>query len=241
MWLKKPKNFAKKNNRFMKITSSYLKTALVLIFLTIYPFLLSQRIAAQTISNQIYTIQGGDIEEKTLTNPKDPGNKTAYGNDSHSQPFSFSISSNIIDYGPLTPTNPVYRTIDLVISKGSSRGYSVFAFANRELSDVNNNSIPDTTCDNGTCSETSSAQWSGNLSFGFGYRCEIEASPCSKDFLIENSFKQFANDSKSEEYQAIIKSIDSKKAKIEYKINISNNQAKSSYSNSITFIAIPNL
>ena len=31
--------------------------------------------------------------------------------------------------------------------------------------------------------------------------------------MIENSFKQFANDSKSEEYQAIIKSIDSKKAK----------------------------
>ncbi|OGH14045.1 MAG: hypothetical protein A3H50_03305 [Candidatus Levybacteria bacterium RIFCSPLOWO2_02_FULL_37_10] len=225
----------------MKITSSYLKTALVLIFLTIYPFLLSQRIAAQTISNQIYTIQGGDIEEKTLTNPKDPGNKTAYGNDSHSQPFSFSISSNIIDYGPLTPTNPVYRTIDLVISKGSSRGYSVFAFANRELSDVNNNSIPDTTCDNGTCSETSSAQWSGNLSFGFGYRCEIEAPPCSKDFLIENSFKQFANDSKSEPFRSILNGIDYKKAQIKFKVNISGTQARSNYSNTITFIAVPAL
>ena len=32
-----------------------------------------------------------------------------------------------------------------------------------------------------------------------------------------------------------------KKAKIEYKVNISNNQAESSYSNSIIFIAIPNL
>jgi len=237
----------------MRFSSKLKKIGLVLILIVTAFIILRNRTLAQNASNNSYTIQGGDIEQKTQSSDKssDKTTNTYFGEnyqvttgfedieDSH--PFSFSVSNNLIDYGPLTPTNPVSRTTNLVISKGSSKGYSVFAFANRELSDVNNNSIPDTTCDNGTCSETSSGVWSGNLSFGFGYRCEIEASPCSKDFLIENSFKQFANDSKSEAYEAIINSFDSRKAKIEYKVNISNNQAKNSYSNSITFIAIPNL
>jgi len=237
----------------MRFSSKLKKIGLVLILIVTAFIILRNRTLAQNASNNSYTIQGGDIEQKTQSSDKssDKTTNTYFGEnyqvttgfedieDSH--PFSFSVSNNLVDYGPLTATNPVSRTTDLIISKGSSRGYSVFAFANRELSDVNNNSIPDTTCDNGTCSETSSGVWSGNLSFGFGYRCEIEASPCSKDFLIENSFKQFANDSKSEAYEAIINSFDSRKAKIEYKVNISNNQAKNSYSNSITFIAIPNL
>ena len=237
----------------MRSSSKLKKIGLVLILIVTAFIILRNRTLAQNASNNSYTIQGGDIEQKTQSSDKssDKTTNTYFGEnyqvttgfedieDSH--PFSFSVSNNLVDYGPLTATNPVSRTTDLIISKGSSRGYSVFAFANRELSDVNNNSIPDTTCDNGTCSETSSGVWSGNLSFGFGYRCEIEASPCSKDFLIENSFKQFANDSKSEAYEAIINSFDSRKAKIEYKVNISNNQAKNSYSNSITFIAIPNL
>ena len=237
----------------MRFSSKLKKIGLVLILIVTAFIILRNRTLAQNASNNSYTIQGGDIEQKTQSSDKssDKTTNTYFGEnyqvttgfedieDSH--PFSFSVSNNLVDYGPLTATNPVSRTTDLIISKGSSRGYSVFAFANRELSDVNNDSIPDTTCDNGTCSETSSGVWSGNLSFGFGYRCEIEASPCSKDFLIENSFKQFANDSKSEAYEAIINSFDSRKAKIEYKVNISNNQAKNSYSNSITFIAIPNL
>ena len=227
----------------MRFSSKLKKIGLVLILIIVAFIILRNRTVAQSTSNDSYILEGGEIDSSIQSSDESSYKTTNInsGENYQGEPFSFSVSNNLVDYGPLIPTNPVSRTTDLIISGGSSRGYSVFAFANRELSDVNNNSIPDTTCDNGTCSETSSGVWTSNLSFGFGYRCEIEASPCSKDFLIENSFKQFANDSKSEEYQAIIKSIDSKKAKIEYKINISNNQAKSSYSNSITFIAIPNL
>lgn len=247
----------------MKITSSYFRIALALILIIIAFTILRNQTLAQSASNNSYIIQGGEIEQKTFTNSGDSSTESfdkssdkttnIYFGENYqvtagfeeiedNQPFSFSVSNTLIDYGLLTPTNPVSRTTDLIISKGSSRGYSVFAFANRQLSDVNNNSIPDTTCDNGTCSETSSAQWSGNLSFGFGYRCEnSDSSGCTGDFSKADYFKQFANDSKSKQYQAIINSFDSGKAKIEYKVNISNNQAKSSYSNSITFIAIPNL
>ncbi len=237
----------------MKITSSYLRIALALILIVIAFIILRNRTIAQSASNNSYIIQGGEIEQKTFTNPSDSSTESSdkgsdkttniyFGENYQDQPFSFSVSNILVDYGSLTPTNPVSRTTDLIILKGSSEGYSVFAFANRQLTDVNNNSIPDTTCDNGTCSQTSSAQWSRNLSFGFGYRCEnSDMSGCTGDFSKADYFKQFANDSKSGQYQAIINSFDSRKSKIEYKVNISNNQAKSSYSNSITFIAIPNL
>lgn len=238
----------------MKTTSSYFRIALALILVIIAFIILRNRTLAQSASNNSYIMQGGEIDSSIKSSDRS-SNKTTniyYGENyqviagfeeiEDNQPFLFSVSNTLVDYGPLTTTNPVSRTTDLIISKGSSRGYSVFAFANRELSDVNNNSIPDTTCDNGTCSETSSAMWSGNLSFGFGYRCEnADGSGCTEDFSRAGYFKQLANDSKSEAYQALIDSFDSKKAKIEYKINISNNQIKSSYSNSITFIAIPNL
>lgn len=235
------------------IFSEKQKIGLVLI-LTVTAFtILRNRTLAQSASNNSYILQGGEIEQRILTNPDDSSrqssdkisDKTANtysGKNYQDQPFSFSISNNLVDYGPLTPTNPVLRTTDLIISKGSSRGYSVFAFEDHELRNPNNNLIPDTTCDNGTCSQTSSAVWSGNLSFGFGYRCEKEDnSGCSEDFSKPDYFKQFANDSKSENFQPIINGFDSKKARIDYKVNIPNNQAKSSYSNSITFIAIPNL
>jgi len=247
----------------MKTVSRYFKIAPALILIIIAFIILRNRTIAQSASNSSYVLQGGEIEQKTFVNPGEPSAESFYKSPSKTanvylgenyqvatefeniedkQPFAFSISNTLVDYGSLTPTNPVFRTTDLIISKGSSRGYSVFAFANRQLTDVSNNSIPDTTCDNGTCSETSSAQWSGNLSFGFGYRCEnADSSGCTDDFSKADYFKQFANDSKSESYQAIINSFDSKKAKIEYKVNISNNQAESSYSNSIIFIAIPNL
>lgn len=220
------------------------KIGFVLILVAIAFIFLRNRTIAQSASNNSYIIQGGEIDSSVRSSDKS-SDKTAninFEENYRGQPFSFSVSNNLADYGQLTPANPVFRTTDLVISKGPSRGYSVFAFEDHELQNPKNNSIPDTTCDNGACSQNSSAQWSGNLSFGFGYRCEnSNGSGCTSDFSKADYFKQFANDSKSESFQAIINSFDSRKAKIEYKVNISNSQAKSSYSNSITFIAIPNL
>ena len=234
--------------------------ALILILIVFAFIFLKSRTIAQTISNNYYIIQGGDIEQKILINPQVPQAEsptytakiysgenyqiiTGFENIQNSDFFSFSVLSNLVDYGPLTPTNPVFRTTGLIISRGSSWGYSVFSFEDHELSDPNNNFIPDTTCDNGACSETVSAEWSGNLSFGFGYRCEnLDNSGCIEDFSQADYFKQFANDSKSEPSQPILNSFSpNKKAKIKYKVNISGNQNKSNYSNSITLIAVPDL
>ncbi len=246
----------------MIFSSRLKKLSLVSALIVIGFIVFRNQTIAQSASNKSYIMQGGEIEQKTLINPIEspskPSDKNSektsniyFGenyqvisesNQEDSQALSFSISNNLVDYGKLTPANPVSRIIDLTVSESPSRGYSVFTFENNELSDAHNNFIPDTTCDNGTCSEISSALWSSNLSFGFGYRCEnTDGSGCTEDFSEKGYFKQFANESKSEAYQIIINDLNSRKAKIELKANISNTQTKSSYSNSIIFIAVPNL
>ncbi len=89
-------------------------------------------------------------------------------------PFRFAISSTSISFGTLTATNPVTRTNTLTISNGSAFGYAIQAYENHQLLDPGHGQvIPDTTCDNGSCSETTAATWNTVLTYGFGYRFDI--------------------------------------------------------------------
>ena len=85
-------------------------------------------------------------------------------------PFSLTISNTSIDFGTLEPTNPVSRSNILTVSNQSAGGYVVSAIEDQELKAKEGVFIPDTTCDNGTCSEQTAGKWSGSLVYGFGYR-----------------------------------------------------------------------
>lgn len=168
--------------------------------------------------------------------------------------FSFSISHNLIDFGILSPTNPVTRTTTLTISNSSSDSYQVTTSENHQLlSSKTGAIIPDTTCDSGNCKETTAGLWSSTLTYGFGFRCDSvsitsadssKAKSCKDDdkfSISQNNFKQFADVSKSEKAQIIIKGGKGKsqKAQVTYKVNIPSSQATGNYSNSITYIATP--
>ncbi len=175
---------------------------------------------------------------------------------SSEQPFSFSVSENFIDYGQLSATDPVIRLNNLLVSSSTAFGYSVQAFEDHMLKHNSSEGfIPDTTCDNGICTASVAQPWNGPLTYGFGYRCDPPASlrtspsahsagsgqaisnPCAEGFSDINSYRQFQ---KPNEPQIILQANQSASAQISYKINISGNQAPQFYSNSITFIAIPN-
>lgn len=157
--------------------------------------------------------------------------------------FSFAISQNAIDFGALTATNPVIRTSDLAFTSPLYGG-QIFAYENHPFLNTENTFLPDTTCDNGTCTQTIPANWENSLTYGFGFRCDSEATEvCGSDFSNTNSFKQFSDISAKETLQSIILNQQAKpetKMKITYKVNISGTQPVSGYSNTITFIAIPN-
>ena len=157
-------------------------------------------------------------------------------------PFSFSISSNFINFGLLEPTNPVTRTNILTVSNRSSGGYVVSSSEDHELKASEAAVIPDTTCDSGTCSEAVSAVWSNTLTYGFGYRCDgVGTNYCAEGFSDSASFKQFANRGSSEEQETVMKGTSGRnhKSQITYKVNVSGSQAAGYYTNVITYVATP--
>lgn len=159
-------------------------------------------------------------------------------------PFSFTISSTSIDFGTLTPTNPVTRTSVLTVSSAGATGYTVTAIENHPLALPNNTTtIPDTTCDAGTCTQTTASPWTSTLTYGFGYRCDdIVGISCAPGFSINTYYKQFASASQSESPVPVMigtNSLTSNQAQITYKVNISGAQAAGTYTNAITYVATP--
>lgn len=156
-------------------------------------------------------------------------------------PFSFSISEINIDFGVLTPTNPVTRTNILTVSNGSASGYQVTASENHALLvAAYGATIPDTTCDNGLCTPSNSEEWSSSLTYGFGYRCDnITGTDCASGFTTADYYKPFAA---SPSAQVVMEGTNvgrNKESEITYKVNISGTQTAGTYTNTIMYIATP--
>jgi hypothetical protein len=230
-----------------------------------HAFTLSQT-HAQTMTNGNFNVQGGNFNSFSGAASNPQGNKVSFTsgetgsegftgsnykikagfqNINSSTSFTFSISSTSLNFGDLKPGEPVTRTNLLTISSNSAPGYSVKASENHEPQVLNGASIPDTTCDNGSCSQTTAAVWSSPLTYGFGYRCDNKlSSGCSPDFSQTDSFRQFSNSSNKEEPVDIMQGIGTKlshQSQITYKINIPNTQPAGMYQNSILYIAVPSL
>lgn len=161
-------------------------------------------------------------------------------------PFTFTISSIFVDFGPIAPGAPVIRTNELTISNGSAYGYTVLASENHPLRvNATGISIPDTTCDTGTCSESTSAAWTSLTTFGFGYRCDnIVGTDCAAGFTSSDNFKQFASSESAELAQPVMAGSNvgrNLQTQITYKVNISSTQAAGAYENVITYIALPSI
>lgn len=240
------------------------KNITFIIFITVITIILTPALAeAFTMSNQNYIIQMGDFVSG--------GGKASNANTSlditlgqtgpglysgtnykvragfqyihFATRFAFTISETLIDFGTLSPTNPVTRTNTLTVSNSSPHGYSVTASENHPLTTSQNASIPDTTCDNGTCTQDASAAWTSTLTYGFGYRCDnVLGSDCNNGFTDTTYFKQFPDTSKSEPETSVMTGTGvgrNKKTQITYKVNISGTQTAGVYSNAITYIATP--
>lgn len=226
------------------------------LFVGLFPF----RLYAQSMSNNNYIIQTEEINPVSATDlnsnskpsveKQDPNVsesvnvkvRSGFGSELTKLPFSASLSSDIVDFGNLSPTNPIVRTIDLGIANSPIFGYSVLAFEDHALR-KDSEFIPDTTCDNGDCSQESPGVWTNTLTYGFGYRCDnLKGADCNNSFMNQIFYKHFSDISSSEVPQSITKGIgtDDKSVRLSYKANVAETQAQGEYSNTITFIAVPN-
>src|SRR5689334_14893443 len=81
---------------------------------------------ALTMSNSTYMLNGSVQDSSDLPNsPTPPASTQPYNLRYNDGFFAFSLSQNLVDFGPLSPTTPVVRTMNLSVT--SPFGYSVFA------------------------------------------------------------------------------------------------------------------
>jgi hypothetical protein len=245
----------KKNH--LSATKSVKNLSVIFAIIALTPPLFTNHALAQNSLNNNYTIEIRDIDtpsdyeiiapRKMQTVPdKNAQEKTiSSGIESivQTSPLSFLLSASIIDFGILNPGNPVIRTLNLSVLS-ESIDFQVIGFQNRQLTGgIIKDILPDTTCDGGNCDETTDAEWNNNLTYGFGYRCENLTTNICNLFTKGNYYKQLSDLSNREIAQTILtgkKQRDLQDAQIIFKMNSSGAQKSESYTNTVTFIAVPN-
>lgn len=159
--------------------------------------------------------------------------------------FTLTLSHSDIDFGMIDPTEPSIRTNTLSLMRGNAQGMSLFAYQNHPLETANKAFIPDTTCDDGTCTPLAGSIWANTLTYGSGYHCETDTdkSPaCASDFMNQQTYRPFATVSESHTAGSLLApnlKTDTLHLKLNYKINVSGTQQKGSYTNALMFIAAP--
>lgn len=155
--------------------------------------------------------------------------------------FRFSISDLDIDLGLLTPGSHNSDSNILTISTKGASGYSIYSYEAHPLKHLDASyTIPDTTCDNASCSESQAEIWTNQDIPGFGFN--IAGVHVSSDFVDSSYFRQFADKQSSEDAQLIMSSSNiglNDQATVTYKAGISGNQASGNYQTHIVYIAIP--
>lgn len=200
-----------------------------------------------TLNNSTYKLEGSvgqnspdaaKSQDYSLTQAPQPKSSAA-----RIVPFLFRISETIIDFGTLSPTNPVTRQHVITTQTGSAFGFTLYGSSNQPLTNIQNAIIPHTTCDNGQCNTDNSSVWTSTLTYGFGYRCEDKKSiSCKTGFSKQNYFKQIPNVSSQEDAVVILGSalpFYTSEAVLTYKLNVSGTQPQGNYENTITYIAVP--
>lgn len=156
-------------------------------------------------------------------------------------PFAFTISDLTITFtDPLVPGTPATAANALTVACGGAGGYVIKASENKPLTSASASTIPDTTCDNSDCDQSTAAAWTNNAIYGFGFN--MSGSDIPADFTGSTMYRQFADRSNSETPAIIMTGANVGKdiqSTVTYKINVSNTQAAGRYQNIITFMAIP--
>lgn len=155
--------------------------------------------------------------------------------------FSFQISRVAIDLGVLTPSTHSTASHNLTITTRGAGGYSVYAYELHPLRHSNGTTtIPDTTCNAGTCTQTTAAVWTTLTVPGFGYNMTGNDVPAG--FVDSTYYKQFADNSLAEAMQIVMSSSNiasNRTATVTYKAGVTGSQAAGNYQTGVAYIAVP--
>jgi hypothetical protein len=157
------------------------------------------------------------------------------------QPFGFSIDNIAIDLGELTVGVHNSASNKLTITTRGASGYTIYAYEQSPLTHSNGvSTIPDTTCNAGTCTQAIAGVWTNQDIPGFGFN--VVAADAAADFLDSTYFRQFADDSSAEDMQVIMSDTDiasSETGTITYKVGVDGSSAAGNYQTGVVYVAVP--
>lgn len=155
--------------------------------------------------------------------------------------FRFSISSTAIDLGLLTAGAHNSANHNISISTRGAGGYQVFAYELRPLThSAGIDTVADTTCDNADCDETVAKAWVNQNIGGFGFNISGDDVPA--DFINNNYFRQFADNSSAEPMQVVMSSgniAKNRTATVTYKAGLVGTESAGNYQTGIVYVAVP--
>jgi hypothetical protein len=159
------------------------------------------------------------------------------------KPFSFKISTTLINLGSLVPNifpSPA-PSLNITITN-PSRGYDVQTVEDHPLQTLSLNTIPDTACNGGlfTCTKTSANVWTSTAAYGFGYNAS--GNDITADFVNGTYFRPFANRAVGDTPVTFMSSLitaTSRVSTVTFMANVDGSQPAGTYQTVVNFIAIP--
>ncbi|MBU0576838.1 hypothetical protein KJ707_00030 [Patescibacteria group bacterium] len=155
--------------------------------------------------------------------------------------FGFTIDNTAIDLGELTVGVHNTASNKLSITTRGAGGYTIYAYEQTPLTRSNGtDTIPDTTCNAGTCSEAIAGVWTNQNIPGFGFN--VVGADTAADFLDSTYFRQFANDSAAEDMQVIMSNtniVRNSQGTVTYKAGITGSVAAGNYQTGVVYVAVP--
>lgn len=155
--------------------------------------------------------------------------------------FRFRISKTLISLGTMFPGFHYTDSHTIHVTTRGAGGYKVYVFEEHPLkheSDVY--TVPDTTCDAGTCTHIVAGTWIDQDIPGFGFNAFGD--DVAADFSSTSQYRSFANAAASQPMQIIMSSTTSgtnRTATITYKAGVSGDQAAGNYSTPVVYVAVP--
>ena len=145
-----------------------------------------------------------------------------------------------VPFGTVSANSFYQGCQDLVVSTNAGNGYSVTVQESSAMKTADGRfSIPDTTCDGGTCTESVAAAWTNATKNGLGHTCFNQLNhDCNAVYSTGTNFRQAADLSAGETAQSVMSSSTAATAtgRVKYRLSTSAAQPAGTYTTVISYI-----
>lgn len=155
--------------------------------------------------------------------------------------LSVQTSQSLLDFNEIMPGEPIIRSFNIQVGGQAIPQFEILGYEDTPLSSNNNVTIPDTSCDDGTCTPYNGSPWKTSLTFGFGYRCDIQTNGCGQSFSDPDVYKPFTHGAFNAVPIFSGNTNDNDQLTFTLKVNIPGTQPLTQYTNTISLLVLPKI